>query len=378
MIRVGIIGCGKIADAHAEQIQRIAGCEIVGACDREELMAKQFFERFPVKKYYSDVHRLITEARPDVIHITTSPQAHFDLAKICLDAGCHVYIEKPFTVNTAQAEELVRIATEKNLKLTAGHDDQFSHAARRARELVRQGYLGGRPMHMESYYCYDLGDRQYAKALLADKKHWIRSLPGTLMQNNISHGISRIAEFITDDNPAVIAHGFVSPFLQSMGEKEIIDEVRVIISDSGGTTAYFTFSTQMRPTLRQFRLYGSKNGLLMDHDQQTVIKIKGTKHKSYLEKFIPHYDYAVQYAGNSLSNVKTFLKRDFHMKSGMKFLIESFYGSIVKDTPLPIPYREIILTARIMDSIFLQMNRQKSNGQRSGNMPVELAATSKA
>jgi predicted dehydrogenase len=359
MIRVGIIGCGKIADAHAAQIQRIAGCEIVGVCDREELMAKQLYERFPVKKYFNDVRRFLDESRPDVVHITTPPQGHLELGRICLEAGCHVYIEKPFTINTAEAEELINIATANNRMITVGHDDQFSHAARRMRVLINQGYLGGPPVHMESYYCYDLGDQAYAKALLGDKKHWVRALPGTLMQNNISHGISRIAEFMTDNNPTVITHGFVSPLLRGMGEDDIIDEVRVIISDNRNMTAYFTFSTQMRPALLQFRIYGPKNGLMVDHHKQLLLKIRGPLYKSYLEKFIPHFDFAAQYVANSLKNMNSFLKKDFHMKSGMKYLIESFYRSIADGTPPPIPYREIILTSRIMDSIFSQLNASK-------------------
>ena len=53
MLKVAIVGCGKIADAHAAQIQRIEGCEIVGVCDREPLMARQLYERFPVKGYFT-------------------------------------------------------------------------------------------------------------------------------------------------------------------------------------------------------------------------------------------------------------------------------------------------------------------------------------
>jgi predicted dehydrogenase len=346
MLRIGIIGCGKIADAHAEQIQRIPGCEIVGACDREELMARQFCERFQSGQFYSDVNRFLDEAGPHVVHITTPPRGHFGLARTCLEAGCHVYVEKPFTVDTAEAEELIRIATARGLKVTVGHDDQFTHATRRMRELVKEGYLGGLPLHMESYYCYDLGDQKYAKSLMGDRNHWVRALPGTLMQNNISHGVCRIAEFMTDDRPVVTAHGFVSPFLRELGETDIIDEARVIISANSCMTAYFTFSTQMRPALRQFRLYGPKNGLLVDHHEQAVIKLRGNLYKSYLEKFIPHYGYAAQYVGNSMGNMRSFLKNDFHMKSGMKYLIESFY-------------REIILTSRIMDSIFEQIDTKR-------------------
>jgi predicted dehydrogenase len=355
MLRVAIVGCGKIADAHASQIQRVAGCEIVGVCDREPLMAKQLFERFPIARYFSDLDELLNEARPDVIHITTPPESHFNIARRCLEHGSHIYVEKPFTLRADEAVRLVALAERKGLKLTAGHDDQFGHAARRLRHLIKSGYLGGPPVHLESYYCYDLAEPGYARALLGDKQHWVRRLPGKLLHNIISHGVARIAEFLTSDSPRVIAHGFTSPLLRRIGEREIVDELRVILSDEAGQTAYFTFSSQMRPSLHQFRIYGPKNGLLLDADQEVLIKLRGGRFKSYGERFAPPVIFAGQYVENLLTNVKSFLARDFHMKSGMKFLIESFYASIVDGTPVPIPYREIILTASIMDAIFDQL-----------------------
>jgi predicted dehydrogenase len=361
MLKIGIIGCGRIADVHAAQIQRIAGCEIVGVCDQEVLMAKQLYERFSVKNYFSNTDQLLETARPDIVHITTSPQSHFWLAKTCLEASCHIYVEKPFTVTTAEAEDLIKLATDKNLKITVGHDDQFTPATRMMRDLIRAGFLGGPPVHMESYYCYDLGDQRYAKEMLGDKNHWVRKLPGKLLQNNISHGICRIAEFLNTDFPEVMAHGFTSPFLMRINETDVIDELRVIIDEEKTTTGYFTFSSQMRPELKHFRIYGPQNAIMVDHDNQTVIRIKGSKYKSYLDKFVPPYDFAKQYLANSVNNIYRFLKSDFHMKSGMKFLIESFYRSVLDDTPLPISYREIILTSRIMDLIFLQLQTQKSS-----------------
>jgi len=58
---------------------------------------------------------------------------------------------------------------------------------------------------MESYYCYDLVDSAYTRMLLGDKKHWVRRLPGGLLHNVISHGIARIAEFLTSESPQVMA-----------------------------------------------------------------------------------------------------------------------------------------------------------------------------
>jgi len=359
VLKVAIVGCGKIADSHALQIQRIQNCEIVGACDRELLMARQLAQRFPIKHHVNDFSELLRVARPDVVHITTPPQSHFELATRCLENGIHVYVEKPFTLDWQDARRLIRLAEERNLKITAGHDDQFTHAARRMRELVRTGYLGSGPIHMESYYCYELGTSGYAGALLGDKQHWVRRLPGKLLQNIISHGIARLAEFLTTDSPTVIAHGYTSAKLRGMGENEIIDELRVIVSEEDRASAYFTFSSQMRPSLHQFRIYGSKNGLVMDHDQETLIKVRGSRYVSYAEKFIPPVTTAGQYLGNVFTNAKYFLARDFHMKSGMKYLIENFYRSIAEDLPPPIPYREILLTAKIMDEIFVQLNEKQ-------------------
>jgi predicted dehydrogenase len=363
MLKVAIVGCGKIADSHAEQIGRIPGCEIVGVCDREPLMAKQLHERFPINRCFSDLTQLLEESRPDVVHITTPPESHFSIAKLCLDAGCHVYVEKPFTLYEADARKLIDLAIAKNLKITAGHDDQFSHVARRMRALIQQGFLGGPPVHMESYYCYELGNSAYANALLSDKSHWVRRLPGKLLQNIISHGIARIAEYITTDSPSVIVHGFTSPRLREMGETEIIDELRLIVSENGGATAYFTFSSQMRPSLHQFRIYGTKNGIILDQDQETLVGLQGARFKSYLEKFVAPLILTKQYFGNVVTNVRTFARRDFHMKSGMKYLIESFYRSIEQDSPPPIPYREIVLTARIMDAVFAQLRRPQRGSE---------------
>ncbi len=357
MLKVGIVGCGKIADSHAWAIQSIKGCEIVGACDAEALMARQFSERFQVRQFFTDVGEMLREARPDVVHVLTPPQSHYSIARQCMEGGCHVYVEKPFTIVTEEAEELLGLATQKNLKVTVGHDAQFSHATRDLRRLVQEGYLGGPPVHMESYYGYEFGSI-YGNAIVRDKQHWVRRLPGKLLQNVISHGIARIAEFLCDQKPLVIAHGFVSPSLKSVGEEEIVDELRVIIADQRGTTAYFTFSSQMRPTINQFRIFGCQNGIFLDETQQAVIKLRGHRYKSYAEQFIPHANFSRQYIGNFFRNVSRFVAKDFHMEGGKKCLIDSFYCAVISKTPEPIPHNQILLTSWIMGEIFKQISRK--------------------
>ena len=374
MLKIAIVGCGKIADAHAAQIQRIKDCEIVAACDREPLMAKQLCDRFSIRQHFTDLTELLRTSRPDVVHITTPPEGHFELTRLCLENGANVYVEKPFVVYAHEAQKLIEIAEKKGLKLTAGHNYQFSPAARRMRSVVKSGYLGGNAVHIESHYGYNLADPSYARALLGDKQHWVRRLPGKLLQNIISHGIARIAEFLTTDAPQVIAYGFVSPLLKSIGETEIIDELRVIISEEERATAYFTFSSQMKPSIHELRVYGSKNGLMLDQDHDILLKLRGDKYKSYADKFVPPAQFAKQHLGNLVTNLRLFLSNDFHMDAGMKYLIESFYTSIRENAAVPIPYREILLTARIMDAIFDQL----ANGPCQDNMALQASSKSAA
>src|SRR5438045_5248206 len=86
MLKIAIVGCGKIADAHASQISRIDNCEIVAVCDREPLMARQLSDRFRVPSHFSDLTELLHESQPDVVHITTPPDSHFDIARLCLES----------------------------------------------------------------------------------------------------------------------------------------------------------------------------------------------------------------------------------------------------------------------------------------------------
>ena len=337
------------------------GVELAALCTRRPQRLAEVADRFHVERYFGDAREMLDSIGFDVVHITTPPQSHFSLGQMCLESGSHVYMEKPFTVYASEAEDLFKLADQKGLKIIAGHNAQFTHAMVRMRELVKSGFLGGKPVHMESHYCYDFSDPGFAKALLGDGDHWVRKLSGSLLQNIISHGISKIAEFLSGDRPMVIAHGFTSPFLKKIGEGGIVDEVRVIIRDEDSTTGYFTFSSQISPAPHQFRLYGPKNSLIVDDDHQVLIKIINKDYKSYLRYFLPPFGYASQYLGNFGRNFGKFLRRDFHLPNdaALKTLITSFYGSIAGKAPLPLTHKEILLTSRIMDDIFGQIRDQQ-------------------
>lgn len=358
-LSIAIIGCGKIAEAHANILKTITNVRLVATCDKEILMSKQLAERYGAEAFYDDLIVMLKKSNPDIVHVTTPPQTHFEIAKKCLEAGCHVFVEKPFTVNYHEAEELISLAIRKDRYLTIGTDEQFSYIAIKARELIKSGWLGGNPVHMEVYHGYDFGDDRYARVFLRDRDHWVWKLPGQLIQNIIPHPVMRIAEYIRGDEFQIFTKGFTSKYIKSLGENILIDEFRTLIIDKNNTTAYITFSTEMRPQLHQFRIYGPKNGLLIDQDQHVLIKLSGERYKSYFEKFIGPLKMSGQFRHNAYSNMKLFLKRKFQMKRGLYNLIVLFYKAIIENSDLPIPYEKILLSAKIIDSIINSLYNNK-------------------
>ncbi|PYJ46737.1 MAG: gfo/Idh/MocA family oxidoreductase [Verrucomicrobia bacterium] len=364
MLKIGIVGCGKIADQHVDAIHRIPDCEVVALCDREPLMAKQLGERFGISACFSELSEMLEAERLDVVHITTPPQSHYSLAKQCLESGSHVYLEKPFTITAGEAESLIRLAERRDLKITAGHNLQFTPEMLEMRQLLAQGFLGGKPVHLESHFSYDLGNATYASALLGNRQHWVRQLPGQLLHNIISHGIAKLAEFLDDDLIEIIGTAHQSEQLRNLEAPEVLDELRVLIRDKSGTTAFFCFSTQIKG-LNELRIYGPANSVTVDIVTGSLTRKQSRAYKSYLTYFIPPLKNAREHPRNATCNVINFLRRRRYQDFGMKELIERLYNSIRLRGEPPIPYREIILTARLMDEIFSQIYRDK--GRQPGD-----------
>jgi predicted dehydrogenase len=236
------------------------------------------------------------------------------------------------------------------------------------RRLVEQGFLGGRPIHLESYWSYDIGDLRYANAFLGNRNHWVRQLPGQLFHNIISHGIAKLAEFLDDEVTEIVATAHQSQQLRSLGAEEVMDELRVMIRDKRGTTAFFCFSTQTKG-FNQLRVHGPARSVTADIITGSLIRQETRPYKSYLTYFVPPVKDAFEHLRNTRLNITNFVCRRLYQDFGMKELIERFYNSVRKGGPVPIPYREIILTARIMDEIFAQIysERRREDGRQKAD-----------
>jgi predicted dehydrogenase len=124
-LRIGIIGTGHLGKFHVKMLKQIDNCDVAGIYDSDPEAAKVAGDEFKVKSV-STLDELINSA--EAVSIAAVTGAHYELAKKCLLKGLHVFVEKPITAGIQEAEELVKIASEKKLKLQVGHIERFNPA----------------------------------------------------------------------------------------------------------------------------------------------------------------------------------------------------------------------------------------------------------
>jgi predicted dehydrogenase len=353
-LKVAIVGCGKIADGHIEEIQKMPDvATVVAVCDLELLMAEQIAVRYGIGRHYDDFERLLEAERPDVVHITTPPQSHLALARRAIDAGAHVYVEKPLTMSYEDSKRLCAYAEQANKKLTIGYSYLFDPPALAMRELVAEGALG-EPIHIESFYGYNLAG-PFGAAILGDGAHWVHRLPGKLFHNNIDHLLYKVPEFLDDETPKIIATGYIRR-KERFGDARdtMLDELRVMIQGER-TSVYGTFSSHIKPAGHFARVYGTKNTINVDYVMRTVTLEAQTTLPSAIGRLVPAFEQGMAYLREGGKNLVSFARSDFHYFSGLNRLFAMYYESIRTGGPPPISTRDILRIAWMMDEIFRQV-----------------------
>jgi predicted dehydrogenase len=352
MLNIGIVGCGKIADGHIEEIQRIGCARVLAVCDLEPILAEQLAVRYSIPHRYTDFDRMLSEHHLDVIHIATPPHSHLALAQKAAEAGSHIFIEKPLALNATDARRLIEYMQKTGRKMTINYWYNFESPAMALKEFVANGDLGD-PVHIESYYGYDLAG-EFGQALLSDDRHWVHQLPGKLFQNIIDHAINKITPFLPDEPLEVIARAYRRRNLKDDGTDGVLDELRVMIL-AGGMSAYVTFSSHARPVGHFMRVYGTKNTAHIDFALRTMLVDKKQTIPSALGRLLPPFKSSWQSLRQATHNAREFAGSRFQFFAGMNRLLSRFYECIQNDTPVPIPYPEMLRVSQIMDEISTQV-----------------------
>lgn len=142
MLRIGVIGFGYWGPNIVRNFNAVQGAKVCDICDMDPKARRSAKEQYPGIEVVADSDKIVSSTDIDVVAVTTPVFAHFELTKKSLKNGKHVFVEKPFTSTTDQAEELIELAQKKRLQIMVDHTFLFTGAVRKIKEIIDDGTLG--------------------------------------------------------------------------------------------------------------------------------------------------------------------------------------------------------------------------------------------
>ena len=142
MVKFGVVGYGYWGPNVVRNLDRLESADVIAVCDKSPASRKKVAKAYPDVLVTEDSAELMSSPDIDAIAVVTPVWTHYELAKAALLNGKHVFVEKPFTSNAAQAQELIELAAQRNLKIMVDHTFLFTGAVTKIKQLLDDGSLG--------------------------------------------------------------------------------------------------------------------------------------------------------------------------------------------------------------------------------------------
>lgn len=250
MARIGIIGCGKWGQNYVRTLGQLQNSPLYFCCDQSTETLNNIQEKYPWVKCTTNYNELLQNPEVDGVIIATPSDTHYQLAKECLLAGKHILVEKPFTLTTGEAENLLKVSTHLNRIVMVGHLLLYHPALRKMKEIIQSGMIG--QINYISSYRANLGcPRQDVN----------------VMWDLASHDIYSLLYLLETEPIEVTAMG------QPYGGRKLEDVVFVNLRFPGGILAHLQASWIEARKVRDLVLIGEK-GTIVFNDLEPQDKIK--------------------------------------------------------------------------------------------------------
>jgi dihydrodiol dehydrogenase / D-xylose 1-dehydrogenase (NADP) len=148
----GIIGCGQIAPKFFQALENTGEGRVVAAASQSMRRAKRLQQKLGIEHVYGSYAEMLEREKLDAVYVATSHNFHYENAKLCFEHNLPVLIEKAFTRNAAEAEELIDLARMQGLFLMEAMWTRFNPATVKLRKLIAEGAIGERK-HLKADFC---------------------------------------------------------------------------------------------------------------------------------------------------------------------------------------------------------------------------------
>ena len=330
-LRVAIAGAGKMAANHARAIAACSvSARVVAVADPSETALAALDGVAPGARKFRSLTDLLAAEKIDVVHVCAPPAFHGPLATEALDAGAHVYVEKPFADSETEASRILSIARARGLKVAAGHQLLHEKPTRLAAELLP---VLGRITHIESYFSFRTVRRMPGgRVPLAPDLQLLDILP---------HPVYLLLHFLSLSNA-----GHPGLLALDIGERGTLHA----LVRQGHVTGSLVVTLEGRPVESYIRVVGTNGSLVADYVRGTVQRQIGPG-TSGIDKVLAPFRIAKQLVvGTSSALAERVLNRK-RSYPGLGELIEGFYRSITTGEAAPVTHENIIETSRLFEQV---------------------------
>lgn len=158
-IKVGIIGAGWIAHKMAQALAPLSDAEVWAIASRSQQKAQEFADEYSIAKAYGSYEELVNDPAVDLVYIATPHSHHYQHAKLALEHNKPVLVEKAFTANEREAQELINIAHERNIFITEAIWTRYMPLSHKVKELMDSGIIG-EPRILTATLCYQMIEKE--------------------------------------------------------------------------------------------------------------------------------------------------------------------------------------------------------------------------
>jgi predicted dehydrogenase len=328
VLRVGLIGCGRIAQTHIPYIRSYGGAQLVGVCDGLQSQAQSVARQFQIPAVYTDPGELLRHQHPDVVHVATPPHTHAELAIAAMQAGAHVLVEKPMAVTLAEADRMCETARRMGVQLCVDHNRVFDPVVRQARQLMARGVLGN-VVGVEAWQGFARQDVEQVYGT-ASAGHWVYTLPAGIVQDIAPHAIALLFSFLPSATPVSVVTKQTG-MLPGMP----CEEVRMLFeAERALGTLHVSLGAQ--PYLNFLSIYGSQASLQLNLNNMTLLLYREPRLPKLLAKSWFNLDLAWQLVGNTLKTGLQVLSGRLRLYPGMGHLIHRFYTCLEQGGEPPV------------------------------------------
>lgn len=311
---------------------------MVAVCDVNEGLANTTARLWKVPEYYSSLSRLLERGGVDVIDICAPPQMHATLAVQAMESKCNVLIEKPLTMTTTEADDIVNCQKITGLKVGVIHNWLYEPPMVKATSMLEKGDLG----EVLSVDIAAISTKDDSMA--ANEHHWSHRLPGGRFTEMLPHPVYILQRFLGN----LEVKGVWTSKLGSSYSWMKADELYAILgTDQKWGRVYVSFNAPRDAIF--VTIYGSKAILRSDIIGASIVKLPAMVSRTF-EKGFDSLRQASQLVGLVASDTLRVLTG--HWRSGHDTYIQLFAESVLKDKDTPVSLTEAYEAVKVTQQIF--------------------------